>query len=175
MIYHLNNSSAESELGGLKEFRQYVMNNGIVYYNFPSIIKSLCTVDVTYFPFDVQICRFKFGSWMHHGMELNLSLSAESGSFLSPSVCLSASLSLHLHGYAYFLFCLSVCLSLCLSVCLSVLIMIATNIQCLSFTSREIITKTCLCNFDPLKPHFYIEKNGVAGVYIIFSYFCYKT
>ena len=30
------------------------------------------------------------------------------------------------------------------------------------------ITKTCLCNFDPLKPHFYIEKLGFTGVYIIF-------
>ena len=30
------------------------------------------------------------------------------------------------------------------------------------------ITKTRLCNFDPLKPHFYIVKLGFAGVYIIF-------
>ena len=32
----------------------------------------------------------------------------------------------------------------------------------------EIITKTCLYNFDPLKPHFYIVKLGFTGVYIIF-------
>ena len=30
------------------------------------------------------------------------------------------------------------------------------------------ITKTCLYNFDLLKPHFYIVKLGFAGVYIIF-------
>ena len=30
------------------------------------------------------------------------------------------------------------------------------------------ITKTRLYNFDPLKPHFYIEKLGFIGVYIIF-------
>ena len=30
------------------------------------------------------------------------------------------------------------------------------------------ITKTCLYNFDPLKPHFYIVKLGFTGVYIIF-------
>ena len=30
------------------------------------------------------------------------------------------------------------------------------------------ITKTCLCNFDPLKPHFYIVKVGFTGVYTIF-------
>ena len=31
-----------------------------------------------------------------------------------------------------------------------------------------IITKTCLYNFDPLKPHFYIVKLGFTGVYISF-------
>ena len=30
------------------------------------------------------------------------------------------------------------------------------------------ITKTCLYNFDSLKPHFYIVKLGFTGVYIIF-------
>ena len=30
------------------------------------------------------------------------------------------------------------------------------------------IMKTRLCNFDPLKPHFYIVKLGFTGVYIIF-------
>ena len=32
----------------------------------------------------------------------------------------------------------------------------------------QIITKTCLYNFDPHKPHFYIVKLGFTGVYIIF-------
>ena len=34
--------------------------------------------------------------------------------------------------------------------------------------SITIITKSYLYNFDPLKPHFYIVKLGLAGVYIIF-------
>ena len=33
---------------------------------------------------------------------------------------------------------------------------------------KIIITKTCLYNFDSLKPHFYIEKLGFTGVNIIF-------
>ena len=38
-----------------------------------------------------------------------------------------------------------------------------------NITRRETsITKTCLYNFDPLKPHFYIVKLGFTGVYIIF-------
>ena len=35
-------------------------------------------------------------------------------------------------------------------------------------TLRLVITKTCLYNFDPLKPQFYIVKLGFTGVYIIF-------
>ena len=33
---------------------------------------------------------------------------------------------------------------------------------------KTIITKTCLYDIDPLKPHFYIVKLGFTGVYIIF-------
>ena len=36
------------------------------------------------------------------------------------------------------------------------------------FVDTHYITKTCLYNFDPLKPHFYIVKLGFTGVYIIF-------
>ena len=32
----------------------------------------------------------------------------------------------------------------------------------------KFITKTCLYNFDNLKPHFYIVKLGFTGVYNIF-------
>ena len=49
----------------------------------------------------------------------------------------------------------------------------AAPTNCLSFEETGIfiasfITKTCLYNFDPLKPHFYIVKLGFTGVYIIF-------
>ena len=30
------------------------------------------------------------------------------------------------------------------------------------------IKKTRLCNFDPLRPHFYVAKLGFTGIYIIF-------
>ena len=43
--------------------------------------------------------------------------------------------------------------------------------ECYTIHKYEIhcfITKTCLYNFDPLKPYFYIVKLGFTGVYIIF-------
>ena len=39
------------------------------------------------------------------------------------------------------------------------------DLRCFPFS----ITKTCLYNFDPLKPHFYIVKLGLTGVYIFES------
>ena len=42
-------------------------------------------------------------------------------------------------------------------------------------TVSEYITNTCLYNFDPLKPPFYIVKLGFIGVYIIFCYSSSKT
>ena len=41
---------------------------------------------------------------------------------------------------------------------------------CRMYSDRH-ITKTCLYNVDPLKPHFYIVKQGFTGVYIIFLIF----
>ena len=32
------------------------------------------------------------------------------------------------------------------------------------------IRKTCPCNIYPLKPHFYVEKLGYAGVYLFFLF-----
>ena len=39
---------------------------------------------------------------------------------------------------------------------------------CVSHEDQPFITKTCLYNSDPLKPHFYIVKLRFTGVYIIF-------
>ena len=42
------------------------------------------------------------------------------------------------------------------------------TMQNIIWTERDVITKTCLYNFDPLKPHFHIVKLGFTGVCIIF-------
>ena len=39
---------------------------------FYSIFQSSCTIDVTYFPFDQQICLLKFGSWTFNGDQVSL-------------------------------------------------------------------------------------------------------
>ncbi|CAG2243093.1 neuronal acetylcholine receptor subunit alpha-9-like [Mytilus edulis] len=76
------------QLAGLKDYRPVVTSNGDISYNFPTVITSMCPVDVTFFPFDTQSCLLKFGSWAYHGFEvdiINLSDTGDTSSFV-PSV-----------------------------------------------------------------------------------------
>lgn len=43
-----------------------------MYYNFPSVLESICAVDVEKFPYDEQTCKLLFGSWAYHGLDMDL-------------------------------------------------------------------------------------------------------
>lgn len=45
-----------------------VSYDGTVFWPPPTRLRSLCKIDITYFPFDSQWCYLKFGSWTYHGM-----------------------------------------------------------------------------------------------------------
>ena len=49
-----------------------VYNTGEVMWMPPAIYKSTCSIDITYFPFDIQCCRMKFGSWTYDGFQLDI-------------------------------------------------------------------------------------------------------
>ena len=40
--------------------------DGLIVWKPPAIYKSLCPIDVEYFPFDEQQCTIKIGSWTYH-------------------------------------------------------------------------------------------------------------
>ncbi|KAH7684640.1 nicotinic acetylcholine receptor alpha subunit 63a, partial [Aphelenchoides avenae] len=46
--------------------------NGTVDWSPPAIYKSMCQIDVEWFPFDAQTCEMKFGSWTYGGLEVDL-------------------------------------------------------------------------------------------------------
>uniref|UniRef100_A0A1I7V7I2 Neur_chan_LBD domain-containing protein n=1 Tax=Loa loa TaxID=7209 RepID=A0A1I7V7I2_LOALO len=48
--------------------------DGQVTWEPPAIFKTLCQIDVRWFPFDEQQCFFKFGSWTYSENLLNLEL-----------------------------------------------------------------------------------------------------
>lgn len=49
-----------------------VHNDGKVFWSPPVRLRSSCKVDITYFPFDTQICSMKFGSWTYDKAQVDL-------------------------------------------------------------------------------------------------------
>ena len=46
--------------------------NGLVVWKPPAIYKSLCPIDVEFFPFDEQMCILKIGSWSYDGYSVDI-------------------------------------------------------------------------------------------------------
>ena len=55
--------SAAQYTDGLMPANAMITSEGNVFWPVPTKLQSTCKVDVTYFPFDEQTCRLKFGSW----------------------------------------------------------------------------------------------------------------
>ncbi|XP_018538998.2 neuronal acetylcholine receptor subunit alpha-7 [Lates calcarifer] len=51
-----------------------VSSSGTCSYLPPGIFKSTCRIDVRWFPFDIQRCDLKFGSWTYDGWSLDLKM-----------------------------------------------------------------------------------------------------
>ncbi|KAJ8304522.1 hypothetical protein KUTeg_018105 [Tegillarca granosa] len=49
-----------------------VFYTGKIVWEPPVIYKSYCPIDVEYFPFDMQVCFMKFGSWTYDGHQVDL-------------------------------------------------------------------------------------------------------
>lgn len=56
-----------------------VYSDGSVYWNAPAIYTSSCKIDVSYFPFDEQICTLQFGSWAYNGFQVDLTNRSSAG------------------------------------------------------------------------------------------------
>ncbi|KAH3703110.1 hypothetical protein DPMN_078139 [Dreissena polymorpha] len=61
------NNADGGSTGFMKGTYVLVNHNGTVLWPVPVKLKSSCKVDITYFPFDDQICFLKFGSWIYSG------------------------------------------------------------------------------------------------------------
>jgi nicotinic acetylcholine receptor len=49
-----------------------VSNKGGVFWPPPAKLRSSCKIDITYFPFDDQHCKMKFGSWTYDGFQVDV-------------------------------------------------------------------------------------------------------
>ena len=64
--------SAAEYTDGQMPARAMVRHDGNVFWPIPTKLQSSCKVDVTYFPFDEQRCKMKFGSWTYDGFQVPL-------------------------------------------------------------------------------------------------------
>ncbi|KAK3091433.1 hypothetical protein FSP39_019854 [Pinctada imbricata] len=51
-----------------------IEHDGSVIWIPQAIFKSSCAIDIMHFPFDVQTCKMKFGTWTHDGTLIDLGL-----------------------------------------------------------------------------------------------------
>ena len=72
--------SANDNLNNLiRETACVILHTGEVTWRAPAILMSACKMNPTFFPFDIQNCDLKFGSWTHTGVQLNLTIDEEEG------------------------------------------------------------------------------------------------
>ncbi|XP_061100933.1 neuronal acetylcholine receptor subunit alpha-7-like, partial [Conger conger] len=67
-------NSADERFDATFHTNVLVNSSGACQYIPPGILKSTCYIDVRWFPFDVQKCDLKFGSWTHSGWLLDLQM-----------------------------------------------------------------------------------------------------
>ncbi|CAF0749300.1 unnamed protein product [Brachionus calyciflorus] len=65
-------NSADDYTEGYMQSKAMVTNEGVVFWPPPVKLRSSCKIDVTFFPFDDQICHLKFGSWTYSGLQVNV-------------------------------------------------------------------------------------------------------
>lgn len=72
-------NSIQSDSGEMYKFNTKVVidNNGSCQWYAPTEVKTVCKIDITYFPFDQQRCTMVFGSWTYTSSSLNFKLARE--------------------------------------------------------------------------------------------------
>lgn len=64
--------SADTRMSELRDANCVLSNDGSVVWIPQAVFKSSCSIDIRDFPFDVQTCHLKFGSWTYDGSKLDL-------------------------------------------------------------------------------------------------------
>ena len=136
--------SAETGLtsGNMDQFRTKVIlhHDGSNTWYAPTILRSRCSINIKYFPFDDQQCELKFGSWTYDGLRVDLinsSATADLSSYMPSGEfeMIEAPASRVIFKYRYHIVAFSSCplspllLLLHPDVCLSVIICISVYLS----------------------------------------------
>lgn len=72
--YMFRHFSADIRLEEKRETLVVVEHDGSIQWIPQAIYKSSCSINIQYFPFDIQNCKMKFGSWTYDGSKIMLEL-----------------------------------------------------------------------------------------------------
>ncbi|PAA48279.1 hypothetical protein BOX15_Mlig020283g3 [Macrostomum lignano] len=67
-------NSADEKFDGTYPTNVVIEHTGNMNFIPPGMFRSTCKIDTTWFPFDTQVCKLKFGSWSYDGGTLDLRL-----------------------------------------------------------------------------------------------------
>ncbi|ETN81005.1 Cation transporter family protein [Necator americanus] len=76
-------NSADENFDSTYPVNYVVSHTGHVLQVPPGILKLSCKIDITYFPFDDQMCHLKFGSWTYSGNFIDLRINGPEGMNIS--------------------------------------------------------------------------------------------
>ncbi len=65
-------ASADDFTEGFMQSKAMVDFTGNIFWAPPAKLRSSCKIDITYFPFDDQRCKMKFGSWTYDGFQVSI-------------------------------------------------------------------------------------------------------
>lgn len=83
-----NSADVNKEPGtGVMMTSATVNHTGGVFWAAPAIFHSSCKLDITFFPFDRQMCHLKFGPWAYLGSQVQMKAKAATGdyAYMTPS------------------------------------------------------------------------------------------
>ncbi|XP_046841843.1 neuronal acetylcholine receptor subunit alpha-7-like [Xenia sp. Carnegie-2017] len=63
-------------------YQARVQSNGNVSLSAPLLLQSVCQMDIKNFPFDIQKCKLRIGSWTYDSSDLDLEESKETGGII---------------------------------------------------------------------------------------------
>jgi len=63
--------SAESIYGEYKEFQAVLRRNGRVRWEPGGVFRTMCPIDIRFYPFDEQECELVFGAWSYYTTKMN--------------------------------------------------------------------------------------------------------
>lgn len=68
---------AEEIYGDYTEFKAVLRSDGKVRWEPGGVFKTMCQIDITYYPFDSQSCSLTFGAWSYYTTKMNLTTSSD--------------------------------------------------------------------------------------------------